>query len=86
MILCDLVMAKGLMAAIHKGLLYNYIVNKNAQPYCIATTYQRLFSVPGQTPPPRILATTIHAVILHPWFAILSPSLCRSFSGDRIQR
>ena len=48
MILCDLVMAKGRLAAIYKGLLYNLIINKTAQRYCITTTYRRLFSVPGR--------------------------------------
>jgi len=84
-LLWDRAMAKGPAAAICKDLLYNSIINKNARRYCIATTYGRLFSVPGQTRPQRIPATTIHAVILHPWFAILSLLFVDHFSGDRVQ-
>ena len=52
--LVGLLMAKGPAASIYKGLLYNSIINKNAQWHCIATTYWRLFSVPRQARPPRI--------------------------------
>ncbi|MBU2856966.1 hypothetical protein HF289_08785 [Acidithiobacillus ferrooxidans] len=48
MMLCDLVMAKGLMTTIYKGLLYNLIINKTAQRYCVTTTYRGLFRVPGK--------------------------------------